>query len=98
LNQAFANNTTGGTLYSQNQTSTADILYNQLTTDPLAAPLSDASTLAVNSVGDVQSFLSKGLSSLIQNPLTLALTVVVIAGVVVAVIGLPASKKLVGLK
>ncbi len=62
-------NTTGST-------STAVNLYDQLTTNPLAAPVADANTVITNSASSVNSLFSSSLGALFKNPAVLLALVV----------------------
>jgi hypothetical protein len=63
-------------------TSTADILANQLATDPLNAPLASASNILSKTISDLQDSIKKTVISLAENPLV---AVALIAGIFIAV-------------
>jgi len=65
INAALANIVAGP---APGSTSTLVNLYDQLTTDPLAAPVADANTLLSNTAGSVNSLLGNTIASLFKNP------------------------------
>lgn len=66
VNTAFGNATLGPN--NTGSTSTVVNLYDQLTTNPLAAPIADANTLITNSASSVNSLLGNSITSILTNP------------------------------